>query len=183
MGIGKIATQRAVFLDRDGVLIESVVVDGKPFPAPDVGSVRFVEGAADLCRRLKEAGYLLVCVTNQPDVARGTTKRETVEAINCHIGSRIGIDQFRVCYHDDQDRCNCRKPKPGLLLDAARDLDIDLGRSWMIGDRWKDVEAGKRAGCRSIFVDYSYEETMRSEPDYRVTRVADAAEIILNNKG
>jgi len=106
-----------------------------------------------------------------------------VEAINSFIGEKIGIDRFEVCYHDDADGCDCRKPKPGLLVAAARDLGIDLSRSYMIGDRWKDVEAGKRAGCRTIFVDYSYEETMRSEPDYRVRRVADAAEIILNNKG
>ncbi len=183
MGIGEIAENRAVFLDRDGVLIESVVVDGKPYPAPDVESVRLVEGAQELCRRLAAAGYLLVCVTNQPDVARGTARRETVEAINSFIGEKIGIDRFEVCYHDDADGCDCRKPKPGLLVAAARDLGIDLSRSYMIGDRWKDVEAGKRAGCRTIFVDYSYDETMRSEPDYRVRRVADAAEIILNNKG
>lgn len=183
MGIGQVAKKRAVFLDRDGVLIESVVVDGKPYPAPDVESVRFVEGAQDLCRSLTDAGYLLICVTNQPDVARGTTKRQTVEAINRFIAGKIGIDRFEVCYHDDADGCDCRKPKPGLIIAAAQELDIDLGRSFMIGDRWKDVEAGKHAGCRTIFVDYSYDEAMRSEPDYRVRQVADAADIILNNRG
>ena len=180
MGVGKIEKRRAVFLDRDGVLIESVVVDGKPYPVPDAERVRFVAGAEALCSRLKDEGYLLVCVTNQPDVARGTTRREFVEAINRVVGEHLSIDRFEVCYHDDADGCDCRKPKPGLLLDAARELDIDLGGSFMIGDRWKDIEAGKRAGCRTIFVDYRYDEAVRSEPDYRVDKVEQAIEIIEN---
>ncbi|HUX11826.1 MAG TPA: HAD-IIIA family hydrolase [Spirochaetia bacterium] len=168
----------ALFLDRDGVLIESVVVDGKPYPAPDVKAVRFVPGAAQLCSTARELGFRLVCVTNQPDVARGTTARETVEEINRFVGEKLGIEDFRVCFHDDADRCQCRKPAPGLLLAAARDHDLDLAASYMIGDRWKDIEAGKRAGCRTIFVDYHYDEAVKSEPDFRISRVADARAIL-----
>ena len=182
MGIGKVGSRRAVFFDRDGVLIESVVRNGKPYPVSAASEARIVEGVAQMCRRLADAGFLLVCVTNQPDVARGTTTRQAVEAINRVVAEQTGISDFRVCYHDNIDMCDCRKPKPGLLRQAAAEHDIDLGASFMIGDRWKDTEAGRQAGCTTIFVDYHYDEREQSAPDFRVARVADALQYILKTE-
>lgn len=179
MGIGTLGDNRAVFFDRDGVLNEAVIRDGKPYPPANLTEVRLVEGAARGCRLLKRAGFLLIGVTNQPDVARGTTRKETVDGINDHIRAHVGLDDFRVCYHDDADHCHCRKPEPGLLIDASRDWGIDLGRSFMVGDRWRDVQAGVRAGCRTVFLDRSYNEKLRNTPDVTVSCFKDAVSWIL----
>src|SRR5437764_1759620 len=118
---------KAVFLDRDGVLNEAVIRDGKPFAPATLAELRLVPHAAEATRRLKDAGYLLIVVTNQPDVARGTQTRDVVEAMDRFVDAALAIDEFRVCYHDDGDGCACRKPKPGLVLDAAAAHSIDLG--------------------------------------------------------
>ena len=112
---------------------------------------------------LHDAGWLLIVVTNQPDVARGTTPRADVEAINHFLQQSLHIDEFRTCYHDGGDGCDCRKPLPGMLLEAAGRFDIDLETSVMIGDKLVDVEAGAAAGCRSILVrtGYGTEEEQR----------------------
>ena len=182
MGIGTLGDRKAVFFDRDGVLNEAIVREGKPYPPSTLAEVRIVDGAIEGCRLLKCAGFVLVGVTNQPDVARGTAKKETIEAINGHIRARVGLDDFRVCYHDDADRCRCRKPNPGLLLDAARDWGIDLAGSFMVGDRWRDVQAGARAGCRTIFFDRHYEEQLRDIPDVTVSCFEDAVSWILGRR-
>jgi D-glycero-D-manno-heptose 1,7-bisphosphate phosphatase len=183
VGVGTIGDRRAVFFDRDGVLNEAIVRDGKPYPPGNLAEVKLVEGAIEGCRLLKSAGFLLIGVTNQPDVARGTAPREQVEGINDHIRARVGLDEFRVCYHDDADQCSCRKPKPGLLLDAAKDWGIDLGSSFMVGDRWRDVQAGARAGCRTVFLDRGYKENLRDTPDATVSCFEDAVSWILERRG
>ena len=172
--------RRAVFLDRDGVLNRAVVRDGKPYPPADVSALEVLPGVQAALLRLKQAGFCLVVVSNQPDVARGSTSREAVEAINERLGSELLIDEFRVCYHDDDVGCDCRKPRPGLLLQASREHRIDLGASFMVGDRWRDVEAGQRAGCKTFFVDYGYDERRPDRYDYRVASLAEAADIILS---
>jgi len=144
--------KRAVFLDRDGVLNEAVVKQGKLHPPPSVNEVVICDGVPSACRELRSAGFLLIVVTNQPDVARGAQTKPGVEAINQYIARNVELDDFRVCYHDDADNCPCRKPQPGLLIDSARDWDIDLHNSFMVGDRTKDIAAGANAGCRTIFV-------------------------------
>ena len=171
--------RKAVFLDRDGVLNAAVVRGGKPYPPSNLDEVRILPGVEEACRRLRRAGWLLVVVTNQPDVARGLARREAVEAINRHLVQRLGLDDVRTCYHDDADGCGCRKPAPGLLLEAARDHGIDLAASWMVGDRWRDVEAGRRAGCRTAFVDSGYDERRPETPDLVVHSLAEAASGIL----
>lgn len=128
---------------------------------------------------LHGAGFMLVVVTNQPDVARGTTPRAVVEGINNDLASRLPIDEFRTCYHDSGDGCDCRKPLPGALLAAATQHDIDLAKSYMIGDRWRDTEAGQRAGCQTIFVDYGYSEKQPESVNHRVRSLAEATQIIL----
>jgi D-glycero-D-manno-heptose 1,7-bisphosphate phosphatase len=158
MGVG--ALKRAVFFDRDGVLNEAVVRDGVPHPPASVAEVRIAAGAREAVRAVRDAGWLAIAVTNQPDVARGTATLGSVEAINAEIGAQLGVDAFYTCPHDDADGCDCRKPKPGLLERAAREHGIDLPGSYMIGDRAKDIACGKAAGCRTIFLDAGYAETL-----------------------
>lgn len=171
--------RRAVFLDRDGVLNEAIVRDGKPYPPGMPEEVVIPGGTLESLQRLRAAGFLLIVVTNQPDVARGTRTREDVEAINRVLEERLPLDEIRVCFHDDADRCECRKPKPGLLAGAAREQGIDLAASYMIGDRAKDVEAGRRAGTRTIFLDRGYREALPAHVDKRAVSLAEATDWIL----
>jgi transaldolase len=178
------ATRRAVFLDRDGVINRAIVRGGKPYPPADILQLEVLPGVAQALERLRAAGFRLIVVTNQPDVARGVQTRETVEAIHAELLARgLPLDDFRVCYHDDDDDCACRKPKPGLLLAAAQEEGLDLTSSFLVGDRWRDIEAGKRAGCTTLFIDYRYVELERSQPDVRVRSLAEAANWILGCTG
>jgi D-glycero-D-manno-heptose 1,7-bisphosphate phosphatase len=173
--------RRAVFLDRDGVVNRPLIRGNKPYPPRSVAEFEVLPGVAGACQRLKQAGYLLVVATNQPDVGRGTLARETVEAIHAHMCQILPIDRVEVCYDPGggDPPSECRKPRPGMLLHSARDLGIDLRRSYMVGDRWRDIDCGSAAGCRTIFVDYGYAEELRTQPDYRAESLAEAAEIIL----
>jgi D-glycero-D-manno-heptose 1,7-bisphosphate phosphatase len=170
---------RAVFLDRDGVINRATVRDGKPFPPARPEELELLPGVPEALAALKRAGYLLVVVTNQPDVARGAQPREVVDAMHRDLLARLPIDEVRCCFHDDADRCACRKPLPGLLHEAARSRGIDLGASFMVGDRWRDTEAGAAAGCKVIFIDHGYQERQPVRPDATVTSLADAAAWIL----
>ena len=170
---------RAVFLDRDGVINRAVLRDGKPFPPANLAALEILPGVANAMQSLHEAGWLLIVVTNQPDVARGITSLEDVEAINAHLRECLPIDEFRTCYHDSCDDCNCRKPLPGALLAAADSHGIDLFSSYMVGDRWRDIEAGERANCMTIFLDYGYDEKQPDNFKHRVRSLAEAANIIL----
>jgi transaldolase len=179
MGVGAM-TRRAVFLDRDGVINRAVIRDGKPYPPADLSQLEVLPGVPEALEQLCAAGYRLIVVTNQPDIARGAQTREAVEAIHAELLARgLPIDNFRVCYHDDGDGCDCRKPRAGLLLAAAQEEDLDLAASFLVGDRWRDVEAGKRAGCTTVLVDHSYAEPERSQPHVRVRSLAEAADWIL----
>ena len=175
--------KRAVFLDRDGVINRAVVRDGKPYPPDSVAEMQLVDDAPSAIRRLHDAGYLLIVVTNQPDVARGKQSREEVEAIHDALRAQLPIDEFIACYHDNADECDCRKPRPGSLLDAAQRHEIDLAASHMIGDRWRDVEAGQRAGCTTYFIDYGYAEKQPAPPFVRVRSLSEAVDIITGNPG
>lgn len=171
--------RRAVFLDRDGVLNCAVVRAGRPYPPASVAEVEIFPDVVDALGRLKEAGFVLVVVSNQPDVARGTTPKVTVEAINAYLAERLPIDRFIMCYHDSSDGCNCRKPSPGMLFAGAREFDVDLAASFMVGDRWRDVETGIAAGCKTIFIDYGYTEKVPQAYDYRVFSTYEAVMCIL----
>jgi D-glycero-D-manno-heptose 1,7-bisphosphate phosphatase len=171
--------KRAVFLDRDGVINRAVVQDGKPFPPRSVAEVEVLPDAKDALLRLRDAGYVLIVVTNQPDVARGTQTQDQVEQINARLAAELAIDEFMVCYHDDVAGCACRKPNPGGLLEAAERHEVDLNRSYIVGDRWRDVEAGQRAGCTPFFIDYGYSEREPEPPFLRVRSLAEAAEQIV----
>jgi D-glycero-D-manno-heptose 1,7-bisphosphate phosphatase len=173
--------QRAVFLDRDGVVNQAIVRDGRPYPPSRVGELKIVEGAAEALHDLKQAGFLLIVVTNQPDIARGTQRRAAVDVIHKTLSDVLPLDDFFVCPHDDSDPCDCRKPLPGLLLRAAEKYDIDMSRSFMIGDRWRDVEAGASAGCATVWIDYGYREKLpAAEPSAKVASIRAAADWILS---
>jgi len=180
--LGTEGMKRAVFLDRDGVLNRAVVRDGKPYPPATAAELELVDGAAEALQRLKARGFLLLVATNQPDVARGKQSRAEVEAIHSHLTARLPLDGFTTCFHDDADGCACRKPRPGLMLDAARAYGIDLSASYMIGDRWRDIEAGQRAGCRTAWIDYGYQERGPAcPPNIRVESIGQAADWILKD--
>ena len=174
--------RRAVFLDRDGVLNRAVIRKGKPYPPSGVEDMEILPGVPEALFALKASGFLLVVVTNQPDVARGKTPQALVESMNARLKSELPLDEVLCCFHDDEDNCDCRKPKPGLLLAASRVFDIDLKTSFMVGDRWRDIEAGELAGCKTFFIDYGYVERQPVSFDFRVVSLLEAAKIILGRE-
>jgi D-glycero-D-manno-heptose 1,7-bisphosphate phosphatase len=131
---------------------------------------------------VKDAGFLVIVVTNQPDVPSGITPRSTVDAMHAELRRRLPLDDIRVCFHTDADNCACRKPKPGLLLAASRDCDIDLGSSYLVGDRWRDIDAGRAAGCFTVLVDHGLAEDKPTRPDKRVSTLGQAVAIILDRE-
>jgi D-glycero-D-manno-heptose 1,7-bisphosphate phosphatase len=171
--------RRAVFLDRDGVINRAILRAGRPHPPASPAELEVLPGVPAALDRLKSAGFWLVLVTNQPDVARGLQTRAGVEALHAILRARLPLDDIRVCYHDDPDGCECRKPAPGLLLAAAQAAHLDLGASFIVGDRWRDVAAGQRAGCQSIYIDYGYAEPQPHEPFLRAQSLHEAADLIL----
>jgi D-glycero-D-manno-heptose 1,7-bisphosphate phosphatase len=171
--------RRAVFLDRDGVINRSIIRDGKPYAPESASEMEILEGVQEALAALRNAGFLNIIVTNQPDVASGKLKVQTLEAMHERLRNELALDDIKVCCHDDADACACRKPKPGMLLEAARDLGVDLEQSFMVGDRWRDVEAGQAAGCAAFFVDYGYGEKRPEPPYITVKSLAEASRQIL----
>lgn len=166
---------KAIFLDRDGVLNESIIKNGKPYPPANLDELIIPDDVLPTLQTFKSMGYLLIVVTNQPDVARGTQKREVIESINAKLSEKLPLDEINVCYHDDSDKCDCRKPNPGFLLVAAKMLNIDLSVSYMIGDRWRDIEAGRKAGCTTIHIDRNYSEEWKcAPPHYTISSLNEA---------
>jgi len=174
------AARPAVFLDRDGVLNEALVSGGKPHPPAGLADMKIYPEAAPALARLKAAGFLLIVVTNQPDVGRGTQPREAIDAMNRALRAALPLDDVLVCCHDDPDGCNCRKPKPGMILDAAQRHGIELAASFMVGDRWRDIDAGANAGVRTVLIDRRWSERAPDHPpDFRASGILAAAELIL----
>jgi D-glycero-D-manno-heptose 1,7-bisphosphate phosphatase len=169
----------AVFLDRDGVLNAATIRDGRPYPPASAAEVAILPGVPGALAALRDAGYVVVVVTNQPDVARGTQTRASIEAIHARLRAELPVDAIYCCFHDDGDECACRKPRPGLLLEAAQQLSLDLAASFMVGDRWRDTEAGAAVGCRTAFVDHGYAERRPQRFDRKVSSLAEAAAWIL----
>jgi D-sedoheptulose 7-phosphate isomerase len=172
----------AVFLDRDGVINRTIVRDGRPFSPSGREEFELLPEVASSLRDLKAYGFDLFVITNQPEVARGKQTRETVEAIHEELMSSLPIDDIFVCYHDDADHCACRKPKPGLLFEAQRKHNSDLGRSFFVGDRWRDIDAGHNAGCRTVLIDYGYRERKPAQPPEATVRsLREAADWIMRS--
>jgi D-glycero-D-manno-heptose 1,7-bisphosphate phosphatase len=170
---------RAVFLDRDGVLNKAFIRNGKPFSPDTVDEMVIVPDAAQALNRLRQHGFRLIVATNQPDIARKRLTREQVDAMNGRLRSNLPLDAVEVCPHDDADNCDCRKPKPGLLLNAAKRDGIALDESFMVGDRYRDIEAGHSAGCRTILIGDGYGETFKAQPDAKFATLSEAADWIL----
>jgi transaldolase len=174
---------RIVFLDRDGVLNRcNTSAAGPPLPPSSLSALSLLPGAPQACHLLKNLGYRLVIVTNQPDIARGTQSRETVDAMNAWVADRLDIDDVRMCVHDDADRCDCRKPQPGLLVRAAADAGVALKACFMVGDRWKDIDAGRRAGCRTVLIGDGYGEQPSCCADHRAPTLLDVARWIASQQ-
>jgi D-glycero-D-manno-heptose 1,7-bisphosphate phosphatase len=170
---------RAVFLDRDGVLNEAIMRDGHPCSPTTIEEMTIVADAAPTLCALRDRGFRLVVVTNQPDIARRKISREQVERMNEYLRSVLPLDAIEVCEHDDVDECECRKPKPGMLIRAAERDGIVLHQSFMVGDRWRDVEAGRRARCRTVLVGDGYAEGLKLPPDITVGSLSEAGSWIL----
>jgi D-glycero-D-manno-heptose 1,7-bisphosphate phosphatase len=173
--------RRAIFLDRDGVINRPLIRAGKPYPPDTLDEFEILPGVREACRLLKRLGFLLIVATNQPDVGRGTLAREAVDTIHTWLLQQLPIDRVMTCFHGGAahgDPCECRKPQPGMLFQAAEALNIDLARSFMVGDRWRDIECGFSAGCKTIFIDWGYQEALKQPPDYRVENLLEAARLI-----
>lgn len=171
--------RNCLFLDRDGVVNECVVRDGKPFPPASADKIRYVPGIHDLCLRAREAGWLVIIATNQPDVGRGTTPLAIVEEIHSQMARDLAVDEIKACYDPGRgEESLFRKPAPGMLLEAARQHGINLAASYMIGDRWRDVACGRSAGCKTIFIDYGYAEELTVAPDHTVPTLEKAATLL-----
>lgn len=169
----------AVFLDRDGVLNKAFIRNGKPYSPDTVEEMIILPDAASALERLRQRGFRLIVATNQPDIARGRLTREQVDAMNAHLRSKLPLDAIEVCTHDDADNCDCRKPKPGLLLRAAKRDGIELSQSFMVGDRWRDIEAGHSAGCRTVLIGDGYGEKFKAKPDAEFGTLTQAVDWIL----
>ena len=173
--------RRAVFLDRDGVINRAFVRKGRPYPPATLELFELLPGVKDSTYNLREAGFLIIGVTNQPDVATGLQRRDVVESMHRLLISEGICDDIMVCYHTDDDCCGCRKPKPGMLIDAAQHWSIDLTGSFMVGDRWRDIAAGKAVGCYTFFIDYQYDELHNEVADMVVVSLAEASNLILQD--
>ena len=173
--------RRAVFLDRDGVLNRALTREQRPYPPATLAEFELLPGVHQACLRLKAAGFLLVVATNQPDVGRGTLRKEAVEELHAHLCRELPIDRVEVSYAagGEAPPDPFRKPRPGMLLRAAGELGIDLKRSFMVGDRWRDIDCGHAAGCTTLLIEYHYAEALRQPPDFRVKSLLEAADIIL----
>ncbi len=170
----------AIFLDRDGVINQNEVRGGRPYAPETLDRFVILPGVPEAVEALRAAGFLIIVVTNQPDVRTGRQSLDTVEAMHALLREQVRVDDIEVCYHVDQDGCDCRKPKPGMLLTAARKHGIALSQSWMVGDRWRDVGAGRAAGCKTVFLDYGYTgEPAPVDPDVVARSLAGAVPRIL----
>ena len=175
-------TKHAVFFDRDGVLNEAIVLNGKPYPPRDLSEFVIAQGARAALYELKREGFLLIVVTNQPDIARGNAKRADVDKINAQLAAILPLDAIEVCEHDDEEQCDCRKPKPGMILRAREKFGVDLAHSFMVGDRWRDIEAGQKAGCRTILIGDGYGESFSSAPTIKLASLSGVASWIIQQR-
>lgn len=176
--------RRAIFLDRDGVINHVILKAGKPYSPKTVDQVRIYSDVEESLEKLKKLKFEIIIVTNQPEISRGNLTINEVSKIHDYITSKVGELNFFVCPHDDQNNCSCRKPKPGLLLNASTELDVEVKKSFMIGDRWRDIEAGNNAGClESFFINRHYREKLPSNPYTEVRSLKEAVNMILEKCG
>lgn len=176
----KVKGKGAVFLDRDGVVNKVLIRDGKVYSPRALEEFNWEIGVQEAIRRLKEMRFMVIVVTNQPDIARGKISQNILDAMTEKIYSTLSVDAVLVCPHDDRDECTCRKPKAGMILEAIKKWDIDCQSSFVIGDSWKDMVAGQAAGCTTILLDRFYNQ--ETECDHKVGSLEEAANLIIKTK-
>ena len=160
---------RAVFLDRDGVLNKAPIANNKkPLSIKNISDLRFLPKVIETCKILKNK-FLLIMITNQPDVSRKKISRSKVKKINIFIKKKLKLDDVYVCYSNN-DKSILRKPNPGMIIKAAKKYKINLKKSYLIGDRWKDIDAGKKVFCKTIFINKNYNEKLNMKPDYKIKK-------------
>ena len=174
--------RKAVFLDRDGVINKAFIKDGLPTSPNSLDELEILPGVKESVLRLKKLNFVCLVVTNQPDVTRGKINKNTVIEINNFLLKEIKLDDFFVCYHDDKDNCDCREPKPGLLLQASKKWDVNLKKSFIVGDRWRDIQAGEKVGCKTIFLEYNYKDIKPKNPNFITDTLLNATYIIEKTK-
>ena len=174
--------KKAIFLDRDGVINKIFIKNNLPFSPPSFDLLEILPGVKESILRLKKLNFVCLVVTNQPDVTRGKINKNTVIKMNNFLQKEIKLDDFFVCYHDDEDNCECRKPKPGLLLQASKKWDVNLKKSFIIGDRWRDIQAGEKVGCKTIFLEYNYIDIKPKNPNFITDTLLNATYIIEKQK-
>ncbi len=170
--------KKAIFLDRDGVINKAFVKNGLPISPNSLDEIEILPGVKESILKLKKLNFLCLVVTNQPDVPRGKINKNTVIKMNSFLKKETKLDDIFVCYHDDIDNCNCRKPKPGLLLKASKKWNVELKKSFMIGDRWRDIQAGESVGCKTIYLDYKYQDIKPKNPNFVTDTLLNAVHII-----
>ena len=170
--------RKAIFLDRDGVINKIFIKNGLPSSPDTFDQLEILTGVKESILRLKKLNFLCLVATNQPDVSRGKIDKKIVIEMNNFLKKEIELDDIFVCFHDDKHNCNCRKPKPGLLVQASKKWNVEINKSFMIGDRWRDIQAGINIGCKTIFIDNDYKETKQIKASYNCANLADAVFII-----
>lgn len=181
--------RRAAFLDRDGVINEAPIIDGRAMSPAAESDLRLLPGVPAAVERLRTAGWALIVVTNQPDIAKGTLSASVVARMHDSLVAQLSLEAIYVCPHETTDRCECRKPRAGMLREAAAEHALDLSASWMVGDRWVDIAAGHEAGVRTILVERHYSWLPTSSgppppglrPDAAAVDLGAAADVILTS--
>ena len=168
---------KAIFFDRDGVLIDAPInKDNKPISILKVKDVKFCDGIKKVCKRLSK-DYLLIMITNQPDFKRKKNTKKNIVEINKFIKKELKLNDVFVCYSKD-DKCFFRKPNPGMLIAAKDKYKLNIKKSFFIGDRWRDIDAGNAFGCKTIFIDRSYNEKLNKKPNFIVKNLKNVLSII-----
>jgi len=175
---------KALFWDRDGVLNKIIMRDGKPSSPWRIEEFEILPDVKRCLEKTKEMGFLNIVFTSQPDISRGFLKTEELEKMHRIISKTLSVDEIKFCPHDDKDNCECRKPKPGLIVEAVKKWSIDLDKSYVVGDSWKDIKAGKSVGCKTFLLRKKYNKDYKEDYDFEINSLKQMVEIIknLNNK-
>jgi len=169
---------KAIFIDRDGVMNKVIMRNGKPSSPWKLEEFEIFPDVKECLETFREMGFLNIVFTSQPDISRGNLKIEDLEKMHKIILETLPVDDIKFCPHDDKDNCQCRKPKPGLLLEAAKAWSIDLENSFVIGDSWKDIGAGEAAGCKTILIRRNYNKDLKENYNFEVENLKEAIKII-----
>ena len=171
-----IRKQKAIFFDRDGILIDAPIIDNRPKSIKTKKEIRFCKYIKNVCKKYSK-DFILIMVTNQPDYIRGTNTKKNINEINNHIKKCLNLKAVYVNFSDNEKNSD-RKPNPGMLLKAKKKFNLNFNKSFMIGDRWRDVGAGNKVKCKTIFLDRKYDEKMKYKPKYKIKSLNEIFSII-----